>query len=78
MDIKVRYFASMRDRMGRAEETVTVEGDGITVEELWRRVAGGQEMPPNLLIAVNMEYTDASRQLKSGDEVAFFPPVTGG
>ena len=78
MDIKVRYFASMRDRMGRAEETVTVEGEGITVEELWRRVAGGQEMPPNLLIAVNMEYTDASRQLKSGDEVAFFPPVTGG
>ncbi len=78
MDIKVRYFASMRDRMGRAEETVTVDREGITVEELWRQVAGGQEMPPNLLIAVNMEYTDASRQLKSGDEVAFFPPVTGG
>ncbi|MEJ2567238.1 MAG: MoaD/ThiS family protein, partial [Gammaproteobacteria bacterium] len=32
----------------------------------------------NVLIAVNMEYTDGSRVLKNGDEVAFFPPVTGG
>ena len=78
MDITVRYFANMRDQMGRAEETVSLEGDVVTVEELWGKVSSKQALPKNILIAVNMEYTDSSRVLKSGDEVAFFPPVTGG
>lgn len=77
MSIVVRYFANMRDRMGRAEEKVDVAG-GLTVAELWRQVSQGQPMPPNILIAVNMEYTDADQIIKDGDEVAFFPPVTGG
>jgi len=64
--------------MGRAEETVTLEGDGVTVADLWGKVSSTQAMPSNILIAVNMEYTDSSRVLKNGDEVAFFPPVTGG
>ena len=78
MDIKVRYFANMRDQMGRAEETVSLEGDAVTVEDLWGKISATRAMPSNVLIAVNMEYTDSSRVLKNGDEVAFFPPVTGG
>jgi sulfur-carrier protein len=78
MKITVRYFANMRDRMGRAEDSVSIDGDSVTVEELWNKVSPQQELPGNILIAVNMEYTDGSRVLKSGDEVAFFPPVTGG
>jgi len=78
MNVTVRYFANMRDQMGRAEETVTLEGDGVTVADLWGKVSSTQAMPSNILIAVNMEYTDSSRVLKNGDEVAFFPPVTGG
>ncbi len=78
MNITVRYFANMRDRMGRAEESVSLSGGAATVEELWAQVSPDASMPANILIAVNMEYTDASHQLKDGDEVAFFPPVTGG
>ena len=78
MNITVRYFANMRDRMGRAEETVAIDGDSVTVEDLWKKVSPQQGLPSNVLIAVNMEYTDGSRVLKNGDEVAFFPPVTGG
>ena len=78
MDITVRYFANMRDQMGRAEETVSLEGDAVTVEDLWGKVSANRAIPGNVLIAVNMEYTDSSRVLKNGDEVAFFPPVTGG
>jgi len=78
MNVTVKYFANMRDQMGRAEETVTLEGDSVTVEQLWGKVAAQQALPGNILIAVNMEYTDGSRVLKNGDEVAFFPPVTGG
>ena len=78
MDITVRYFANMRDQMGRAEETVSLEGDAVTVEDLWGKISANRAIPGNVLIAVNMEYTDSSRVLKNGDEVAFFPPVTGG
>lgn len=78
MNIKVRYFASMRDRMGRGDETVSLSGDSVSVDDLWKKVSNGQSMANNTLIAVNQEYTDSKAKLKDGDEVAFFPPVTGG
>ncbi len=78
MKVTVRYFASMRDRMGRADEVVTIEGDESTVAGLWGKVSEGKSMPPSTLIAVNMAYTDAAAAIKDGDEIAFFPPVTGG
>ena len=77
MDLKVRYFASLRDRMGRSEQEVSVDKDKVTVADLWQQLSD-EPLPETILVAVNMEYTDASHELKSGDEVAFFPPVTGG
>ena len=77
MNIKVRYFASLRDRMGRSEEQVDVNKDKITVADVWKQISN-QPMPETILVAVNMEYTDKNHELKGGDEVAFFPPVTGG
>lgn len=77
MEIKVRYFASLRDRMGRAEDQVSLDGDKVTVADLWNKVSD-EPIAENILVAVNMEYTDTSYELKNGDEVAFFPPVTGG
>lgn len=76
MKISVKYFASMRDTMGKADESVDLE-EGATVEVLWKRVSSNP-MPENTLIAVNMEYTGKDTGLSEGDEVAFFPPVTGG
>ena len=78
MNITVRYFANLRDRMGRGEEKIALEGEAVTVQDLWNKVSPQQSLPGNVLIAVNMEYTDGGRTLKNGDEVAFFPPVTGG
>ncbi len=77
MDIKIRYFASLRDRMGRAEDQVSFNEDTVTVADLWSRLSD-EPIAENILVAVNMEYTDTSHELKNGDEVAFFPPVTGG
>lgn len=77
MTIQVRYFAGLRERMGRAGDSLA--GDGLeTVAEVWSRVAGGRALPPNTLIAVNMEYARLDSPVREGDEVAFFPPVTGG
>ena len=76
MKIAVKYFANMRDVMGKADESVELS-DGATISDLWGKVTDNT-MPENTLIAVNMEYTDASHVLNEGDEVGFFPPVTGG
>lgn len=78
MNIKIRYFASMRDRMGRGEETLQLKDDTLTVADLWSQVSKGENLPVNTLIAVNMEYTNEKQVIKNGDEIAFFPPVTGG
>ena len=79
MSIKVKYFASLRDRIGRNEDSLEIDNEMITVSELWKKVGGGQnDLPDNILTAINMEYVKPDAEVKDGDEVAFFPPVTGG
>lgn len=50
----------------------------VTVADVWRLALGDVAIPANVLAAVNMEYVDLAAPVKDGDEVAFFPPVTGG
>lgn len=77
MSIKVRYFASLREKLGRGEDLL--EADEIaSVADIWSRVGGGVALPPNTLAAVNLKYAELSQPVRDGDEVAFFPPVTGG
>lgn len=77
MTIRVRYFASLRERMGRADEELVPENLAC-VADVWKAVCEGRPLPENVLCAVNMEYAHADTAVKDGDEVAFFPPVTGG
>lgn len=77
MTIQVRFFASLRERMGRAGAELEA-GTAGNVSEVWAAVAGGEAMPDNLLMAVNQDYVQAHATVEDGDEVAFFPPVTGG
>ena len=76
MSITVKFFASLRERLGLAETTLAAQNIG-TVDAVWRAVS--RESPPaNTLVAVNQEYARWDSAVKDGDEVAFFPPVTGG
>ena len=77
MSIRVRYFASLREKLGRIEDTLVAE-DITTVSDVWRVVNSGEPLPERILCAVNMEYAEPHTPVKEGDEVAFFPPVTGG
>jgi molybdopterin synthase sulfur carrier subunit len=75
--IQVRFFASLREEMGREGAEVAAT-EATTIGEVWERVADGKTRPANLLMAKNMDYSDADTPVSDGDEVAFFPPVTGG
>ena len=76
MTIQVRFFASLREQLGMAEQQFE-SSDNLSVAQVWQQVTG-VEMPANTLMAVNMEYVDGKHAVSDGDEVAFFPPVTGG
>ena len=77
MSIQVKFFASLRERLKQQDTTIDARSNQ-TVRDVWQTVVGEAAMPANILIAVNMEYVDAGQLVKDGDEVAFFPPVTGG
>jgi len=77
MSVHVKYFASLRESIGRSSDQVPVT-DTTTVEMIWQQATGNMDRPPQLLVAVNKEYASFTQIVKDGDEVAFFPPVTGG
>ena len=77
MNITVKFFASLREQTGKSDASIA-STDSITVLQAWQQASGLDSMPENTLCAINMEYVDQNSMLNDGDEVAFFPPVTGG
>jgi molybdopterin synthase catalytic subunit len=81
MRIDVQLFATLRDRAGSKTVSVNV-AEGATVAQLLERVAA--EYPtlapalPSAVIAVNQEFAFPPTPVREGDEVALFPPVSGG
>ena len=74
--ITIRYFASLREQVGRSQETLVLP-ESLSVLAIWERIHHCP-LPDNVLIAINMEYVSPLHSVNEGDELAFFPPVTGG
>ena len=83
--MKILYFAWLRTKVGTAGEEVEPPADVTTVDALMEWLAGrhpgfAEAMSAKGVVrcAVNQEYAEADHPVRAGDEVAFFPPVTGG
>ena len=76
MQIQVRFFASLREQVGVAGRELELAAPA-TVSDVWQKTADIAP-PENLLCARNLEYVDWNDSVADGDEIAFFPPVTGG
>ena len=84
MGITLLYFASLRESLGQRSEHIELPADVSTVGalrahlaargETWARLAPGH----NVRAAVNQAMAADDAAIAAGDEVAFFPPVTGG
>lgn len=77
MRVQVRFFAGLRERLGISGRELEVPA-GTRIAQLWALLVPDQPLPENLLVARNMEYVEADKTVEDGDEIAFFPPVTGG
>lgn len=82
MSVKVLYFASLKEALGMSGEAVELPADVATVGALrdWLVAQGREKLASakNLRCAVNQNMAGLDTAVKEGDEVAFFPPVTGG
>ncbi len=85
MNIQLRFFASVREKLGTSQEIITVPEHVHTVGEVraYLRERGGAwaEVLADgraLRMAYNQEMADAKAAISEGGEIAFFPPVTGG
>ena len=79
MQLKIQYYALMREQAGRSEETL--ETSATTPADLYIELAaryGFTLSREQLKVAVNSEFSDWSRKLAANDAVVFIPPVAGG
>jgi molybdopterin synthase sulfur carrier subunit len=82
--LRLLYFAWLRERVGLAEESVPLPAGVATVAGLiaWLRARGpgfaAAFATNSVRCAVNQDFAGPDTPIAAGDEVAFFPPVTGG
>ena len=81
--IRVIFLAQLREQLGIQSMDVVCD-QAKTLNDLKKNILlknpswSAAFNSPNLLVAVNHAYVKSNTELKDGDEVAFFPPVTGG
>jgi len=82
VSVKVLYFASLKEALGIGNETLELPAGVNTIGGLrdWLASHGRDKLASarNLRCAVNQDMAGADSIVRDGDEIAFFPPVTGG
>ncbi len=82
MSVKILYFAGLKESLGMAGESIALPAGVTTVGQLRDWLVGqGRAVlatAKNLRCAVNQDMAKLDAAVADGDEIAFFPPVTGG
>ena len=85
MSIRILYFARLREDMGMAQEMfepigATCDVNGLRAQLVARGGASATALGPGkaVRVSVNQDLARGDTPVKAGDEIAFFPPVTGG
>jgi molybdopterin synthase catalytic subunit len=79
--VTVLFFGAARDAVGQGEVSFVVKGRptaGTALAQLLEEFPDLKRFGRSLLFAVNQEYAEANREVREGDELAVFPPVSGG
>jgi len=81
LKVKVKLFASVRERMGTRELEIELP-ENVRLSYLMNRLKKEYEpirgFKSSLAVSINMEYAKGNEFLKEGDEIALIPPVSGG
>ena len=77
MTIKVKFFAGLRETLDLSILELEPTGS-LDARDVWAQATNNQAIPENTLCAINLEHLELDHAVVDGDEVAFFPPVTGG
>ena len=80
-DVKILFFARHREQMGMADCLLPIHGSCSLAElkqKITQRYPQFASLRQPVMTAVNQDFADDDRLIQHGDEVAFFPPVTGG
>ncbi len=83
IELEIRYFAWLRERLGMSAERITADVADVAGLVAWMRARGPAHAAAfagenRVRCAVNQEFVQPDQAIHAGDEVAFFPPVTGG
>ncbi|MFT4650885.1 MAG: molybdopterin synthase sulfur carrier subunit [Flavobacteriales bacterium] len=83
--VKIKYFARLGEALQSKEEDIEFDSDNVTVADVLDILRARGEpwvsqfsSKGSVLMALNHEMCDSAAVIKSGDEIGFFPPVTGG
>ena len=78
--MKILYFASLKENLNTTHDEINV-GSPVSISSIKKQLIekyGAQYFPDNIMCAVNHEMANENTKVCESDEVAFFPPVTGG
>ena len=83
--MKLLYFSWIKDKIGKSQENIDINNDIKTVEDLIKFLSAISDDykvvfkdTSSIKVSINMETANFNDKLNNDDEVAFFPPMTGG
>lgn len=76
MTVKVKFFAKLREDLGLDQTDAEIES-AVTVKDIWS-ITTRRPLPDDIFCAINHDHARLDQTVNDGDEVAFFPRITGG